>query len=128
MILQAKNNTEHKITVSESDCKEIWIGNRWPHCEPGTFDTSSSTVYIGLYEYQQGNKIWNPVDGLIHELLHGADIMSNGYAKLNDQQINELLADVRKNTQINEKLNDILKTYPPKGRYNKDSGLLTIYE
>ena len=128
MILQAKNNTEHKITVSESDCKEIWIGNRWPHCEPGTFDTSSSTVYIGLYEYQQGNKIWNPVDGLIHELLHGADIMSNGYAKLNDQQINELLADIRKNTQINEKLNDILKTYPPKGRYNKDSGLLTIYE
>ena len=128
MILQAKNNTEHKITVSESDCKEIWIGNRWPHCEPGMIDTSSSTVYIGLYEYQQGNKIWNPVDGLIHELLHGADIMSNGYAKLNDQQITELLADVRKNTQINEKLNDILKTYPPKGRYNKDSGLLTIYE
>ena len=54
--------------------------------------------------------------------------MSNGYAKLNDQQINELLADVRKNTQINENLNDILKTYPPKGRYNKDSGVLTIYE
>ena len=128
MILQAKNNPKHTITVSESNCKEVLPGNRWPHCEPGTINTSSSTVHIGLYEYQQGNKIWNPIDGLIHELLHGADIMSNGCATLDDQQINKLLAEIRKNPQINEKLNNILKTYPPKGRYNRDTGVLTVYE
>ena len=128
MIQEAQNNKNHTITVSESNCTESWIGNRWPHCEPGMIDTSSSTVHIGLYEYQQGNKIWNPIDGLIHELLHGADIMSNGYAALDDQQINKLLAEIRENPQINEKLNNILKTYPPKGRYNKDTGVLTVYE
>ena len=128
MIQEAQNNKNHTMTVSESNCTESWIGNRWPHCEPGTIDTSSSTVHIGLYEYQQGNKIWNPIDGLIHELLHGADIMSNGCATLDDQQINKLLAEIRENPQTNEKLNNILKTYPPKGRYNKDTGVLTVYE
>ena len=128
MIQEAQSNKNHTMTVSESNCTESWIGNRLPHCEPGTIDTSSSMVYIGLYEYQQGNKIWNPIDGLIHELLHGADIMSNGCATLDDQQINKLLAEIRENPQINEKLNNILKTYPPKGRYNKDTGVLTVYE
>ena len=105
MIKNAQDNKNHTITVAEANCTESWIGNRWPHCEPGTIDTSSSTIHIGLYEYQQGNKIWNSVDGLIHELLHGADIMSNGYATLNDSQINKLLEEIRKDSQINEKLN-----------------------
>ena len=27
-----------------------------------------------------------------------------------------------------EKLNNLLNIYPPKGRYNKDTGLVTVYE
>lgn len=96
MILQAKNNPEHTITVSESNCKENWPGNRWPHCEPGTLDPSSSTVRLGLFEYQDGNKVWNSVDCLIHELLHGADIMSHGTAAFNDREINNMLAEIKK--------------------------------
>ena len=128
MILQAKNDTKHTITVSESDCKEYWIGNRWPHCEPGTLDTSSSTVYIGLFEYQDGNKIWNPVDGLIHELLHGADIMSNGIATFDDQEINNMLKEIKKNPSTLNKLNNILREFPPKGLYNRNTNCLSVYE
>ena len=128
MLQQAKNNTQYTITVSESDCKEHWPANRWPHCELSMLDNASSTVHVGLFEYQDDNTIWNPIDALIHELLHGADMMANGMATLNDQEINSILAGIKNNPKTYEKLQDILQRYPPRGRYDKKSYILTMYE
>ena len=54
--------------------------------------------------------------------------MSNGIATFDDQEINNMLEEIKKNPSTRNELNNILRVFPPKGLYNRNTGRLSVYE
>ena len=54
--------------------------------------------------------------------------MSNGIATFDDQEINNMLEEIKKKPSTRNELNNILRVFPPKGLYNRNTGHLSVYE